>query len=182
MGLSIYETGSNGETIERPISHFDLVAAHYGIGETMPLRSVIVIAFSALVLGILLGASIFIEETSGKFAMYLGAFGLIAQASGNNAGTRHQNDMLEQTMTKAPYVPNLAFMGLSYVTAAFAAFYAVEIGGITGFIAGLGIAIFCQINRFAPKMLFAFRIWTAKRLKRKMAESLQAGKNEGLGG
>ena len=181
MGLSIHATDSNGETIERPISHFDLIAAHYGIGETMPLRSIILIAISAFVVGILLGASIFIEETGGKFAMYLGAFGVIAQAAGNNAGTRYQNDMLEQIMTKAPYVPILAFVGLSYVTAALAAFYAVEIGGIAGFVAGLGIAIVCQINRFAPRMLFAFRIWNAKRLERKMARACEAGKKEGLG-
>jgi hypothetical protein len=182
MGISVNITDANGDTVERMVSHLDLIKAHYGIGDAMPLRSVILIATSAVILGLLLGVSMFIEQEGGRFGIYLAAFGLIAHAAGSNAGTRHQNEVLEQIMTRAPYVPTLAFVALSYATGALAAFSAIEIGGITGFSAGLAIAIVFQINRLSPRMLFALRIWNAKRFERQTTEASEAGKKEGWGG
>lgn len=179
MGLSIRATASNGETIESPVSHFDLLAATYGIGDNVPLRSVVVFLISMMVASAALGAALIEDDAMMRIVLLTVAFQAFGYQIVGTARTRHMVKTLSETSSNK-YLPYLAASASSYLIGAAAATLCV-FGGPIGIAIGIALVIANPIARFTGDIGFAFRVWNAKRLERKMAKARETGKKEGLG-
>ena len=179
MGLNIRATASNGETVETPVSHFDLIKATYGIGDTVKVSHVINVMFSLIVAGIAFGISITTEDTTARLIFLALALQPVGYFIAGTARTRHMTKTLVQVMGDSP-LPMLTVLTASYATA-FAAAALCVTGGAYGIAGGVALILANPVVRYAGDIGFALRIWNAKRLERKMSKACEAGKREGLG-
>ena len=177
MSLSIRATTPDGQTIERPISHFDLLKAAYGIGDSVSLRTMIIAIFTALVTGVHVGMIVMTDKPAAALVSTSVVLFLIAFHAGRTADVSHQLKILTQVMPRAPYVPELTYAVVSAAWAICAAFIALKVGGIGGFLIGLSLAILTPFARVTPMILFDIRTWNAARQARKNQKA-----REGIGG
>lgn len=180
MGLSIRATASNGETVETNVSHFDLIKATYGIGDTVKVSHVINVMISLIVGGIAFGISITTEDTTARLIFLAIALQPVGYFIAGTARTRHMTKTLVQVMNGSP-LPMITVLTASYATA-FAAAALCVTGGAYGIAGGVALILANPVVRYVGDIGFAFRVWKAKHLERKIAKAREAKNKEGLGG
>lgn len=180
--MSITQTARS----ERPIGHLDLLKATYGVDDTLPLQVVVHVAIAMFVMGANTALLLFNDGGMSTLLLTFALFMQIAFAMARTGEMRFKLKTLSHAMTSAPYVPELAYFGASLLWGFIAAYGAVTMGGIAGFLTGLLLAVVNPLARLVPGLLFNFRAWNSARLGRQSQKYLDERRMqkllEGLGG
>ncbi len=197
MSITFTDISDRNDSVQPRVSHFDLLKATYGIGDTFTMRNVLLALFTGLALGSNLAIAAMLADTADKLIAYslvlTSAYWLIGVHVAQTAAFKHKMTVLRSTMARQAWKTEIAFLLATLLCALISTAIAVEIGGMLGFAAGLATLVINPIARLVPNAAFKLRIWQQKRqsamieaeLGRKIEADLREvpkrRANEGLG-